>query len=138
MEIITFFKLFAIAFLSLIGIDSLWLTKIAPKLYKDNIGHLMADKPNLYAAGLFYLIYIAGAVYFVIYPAFNEKSVPQAIIRGAILGVVSYATFDLTSQAVFKSWPAKITVLDMIWGTILTASVCGLTTLIALKLITTK
>lgn len=135
MEIITFLKLYGIAFLSLLGLDSLWLAKIAPKLYKDNIGHLMADKPNLFAAGLFYMIYIAGAVYFVIYPAFTERSVSQAFLRGAILGLVSYATFDLTGQAVFKNWPAKITAIDMLWGTVLTASVCALSVLIATRVI---
>lgn len=134
MEIITFLKLYGIAFLSLLGLDSLWLAKIAPKLYKDNIGHLMADKPNLFAAGLFYMIYIAGAVYFVIYPAFTDRSVSQALLRGAILGLVSYATFDLTGQAVFKNWPAKITAIDMLWGTVLTASVCALSTYIAIKI----
>lgn len=134
MEIITFLKLFAVAFVSLIGLDSLWLTKIAPKLYKDNIGHLMADKPNLIPAGIFYIIYIAGAVYFVIYPAFNEKSVFQALLRGALLGLVCYATFDLTSQAVFKNWPTKITIIDMIWGTLLTASICAVSTFIAIRL----
>lgn len=135
MEALTFIKLYAIAFASLLGLDSLWLTKIAPSIYKKNIGHLMAEKPNLVAAGLFYLIYIAGAVYFVIYPAFSDKSVSSAFFRGAILGLVSYATFDLTSQAVFKNWPTKITIIDLAWGTILTASVCALATFISLKLI---
>lgn len=135
MDITTFLKLYLIAFSSLLGIDALWLTKIAPALYKKNIGHLMAEKPNLLAAGLFYVIYIAGAVYFVIYPAFLDKSPIQALLRGALLGLVSYATFDLTSQAVFKNWPARITIIDLIWGTILTASVCALATFIALKFV---
>jgi len=135
MELVTFLKLYGIAFASLIGIDSIWLTKVAPSLYKKNIGHLMAEKPNLLAAGLFYVIYIAGAVYFVIYPAFTAKSLSQAILRGAILGLVSYATFDLTGQAVFKNWPTKITLVDMLWGAILTSSVCLLTTFIALRLV---
>ena len=135
MELITFLKLYALAFISLIGLDSLWLTKIAPSLYKKNIGHLMAEKPNLAAAGLFYLIYIAGAVYFVIYPAYTDKSVYAAFYRGAILGLVSYATFDLTSQAVFKNWPTKITIIDLLWGTVLTASVCALATFLSIKFI---
>lgn len=137
MEALTFIKIYAIAFASLLGLDSLWLTKIAPSLYKKNIGHLMAEKPNLVAAGLFYIIYIAGAVYFVIYPAYTDKSVLTAFYRGAILGLVSYATFDLTSQAVFKNWPTRITVIDLAWGTILTASVCALATFISIKLIRT-
>lgn len=135
MDILTFLKLYGFAIASLVGIDSLWLAKIAPKLYKDNIGHLMAEKPNLFAAGLFYVIYIAGAVYFVIYPAFTDKSVTQALFRGALLGLVAYSTFDLTGQAVFKNWPTKITVIDMLWGTVLTASVCALSTFLAIKLV---
>lgn len=135
MELITFLKLFGIAFLSLIGIDSLWLAKIAPALYKKHIGHLMAENPNLIAAGLFYVIYIAGAVYFVIYPAYINKSVLQALTRGALFGLVAYSTFDLTSQAVFKNWPTTITVIDLLWGTFLTSSICAITTLIAIRFI---
>lgn len=135
MELITFLKLYGIAFASLIGIDSIWLTRVAPNMYKKNIGHLMSDNPNLIAAAMFYIIYIAGAVYFVIYPAFNDKSPMQAFLRGALLGLVSYSTFDLTGQAVFKNWPTKITLIDMLWGTILTASVCSLATFIAVKFI---
>lgn len=133
MEIFTFLKLYGIAFASLIGLDSIWLTKIAPSLYKKNIGHLMADTPNMLAAGLFYLIYIAGAVYFVIYPAYTDSSPMQALVRGAILGLVSYSTFDLTGQAVFKNWPTKITAIDMLWGTLLTASVCLIATSLAIR-----
>lgn len=135
MEILTFLKLYGIAIASLVGIDSIWLAKIAPALYKKNLGHLMAEKPNLIAAGLFYAIYIFGAVYFVIYPAFLDKSVSQALMRGALLGFVAYATFDLTGQAVFKNWPTKITVIDLIWGTVLTASVCALSVFLAIKLV---
>jgi uncharacterized membrane protein len=135
MEIITFLKLWGIAFLSLIGIDGIWLTKIAPSLYKKNIGHLMTDTPNMLAAGLFYVIYIIGAVYLVIYPAFVDKSVSQAFTRGALLGLVAYSTFDLTSQAVFKNWPSKITIIDMAWGTLLTASVCAVSVYLATKFI---
>lgn len=135
MDFITFTKLFGIAFVSLLGVDSLWLTKIAPKLYKDNIGHLMAEKPNLSAAGLFYVIYIIGLVYFVIYPAHLDAAPMRAFYRGAIFGLVAYATFDLTGQAVFKNWPTKITIIDLLWGTVLTATVCALSTFISVKLL---
>ena len=135
MELITFLKLYGIAFASLIGLDSIWLSKISPSIYKKNIGHLMAEKPNLVAAVLFYVIYILGAVYFVIYPAFTSESPFQAFFRGALLGLVAYSTFDLTGQAVFKNWPVRITIIDMLWGTILTASVCSLATFIAIKIV---
>lgn len=129
-----FIKLYVISFISLIGLDSVWLTLISPKLYKSQIGHLMAKKPNLPAALLFYMIYIVGAVAFVVQPAVAQKSLWFAASRGALLGLVAYATFDLTSLAVLRDWPLKITLIDLTWGTILTAAVCTLATFIALKL----
>ncbi len=135
MELNLFLKLYGLSFVSLVGIDFLWLTKVAPNLYKSNIGHLMADNPNLLSASLFYLIYIVGLVVFVIHPAFDKGSVMHSFTHGALFGLVAYSTFDLTSMAVFKNWPAKITVIDLLWGTILTAGVCTLATYLALRLI---
>lgn len=129
-----FLKLFGLSFASLIALDALWLTKISPKLYKEQIGHLMAEKPNLAAAGLFYVVYIIGVVIFVVQPAVDQKSVMYALTRGALFGFVAYATFDLTSLAVLKDWPLKITIIDLIWGSTLTAGVSVIATAIALRL----
>lgn len=128
-----FLKLFGLSFASLIALDALWLTKISPKLYKEQIGHLMAEKPNLAAAGIFYVVYIIGVVIFVVQPAVEQKSVMYALTRGALFGFVAYATFDLTSLAVLKDWPLKITIIDLIWGSTLTAGVSVIATAIALK-----
>jgi len=128
-----FIKLYLLSLGSLLVIDSLWLVKVAPKFYKSNIGHLMAQNPNLIAAGLFYVIYIFGLVVFVVQPAVADKSVLFAATRGALFGLVAYSTFDLTAHAVFKDWPLKVTVIDMLWGTILTAGVCSLATWLYLK-----
>jgi len=127
--------MYLLSFGSLLLIDSVWLTKVAPKFYKSNIGHLMAENPNLLAAGLFYLIYIVGVVVFVVSPAVADKSLAFAASRGALFGLVAYSTFDLTGMAVFKNWPAKVTVVDMLWGTILTAGVAVLATWLYLKLV---
>mgnify|MGYP000918040209 CR=1 FL=1 len=105
-------------------IDVAWLALIAPKLYKANIGHLMADKPNLPAAGVFYLLYIAALLFFVIDPALVKG--------GAFLGLVMYATYDLTNLATLKDWPLKITAIDLAWGTFITAATCGIVTRIFL------
>lgn len=93
----------------------------------------MAKKPNLPAAGLFYAIYIVGLVVFIVQPAVQKESIMYAASRGALFGLVAYATFDLTSLAVLKDWPIKITVIDLIWGSVLTASVCALATFLALR-----
>jgi len=113
-------------------IDIVWLALIAPKLYKANIGHLMADKPNLPAAGVFYLLYIAALLFFVIDPALVKGSAWQAVWTGAFLGLVMYATYDLTNLATLKDWPLKITAIDLAWGTFITAATSGIVTRIFL------
>lgn len=113
-------------------IDVAWLALIAPKLYKANIGHLMADKPSLPAAGVFYLLYIAALLFFVIDPALVKGSAWQAVWTGAFLGLVMYATYDLTNLATLKDWPLKITAIDLAWGTFITAATSGIVTRIFL------
>lgn len=109
-------------------IDIAWLALIAPKLYKANIGHLMADKPNLPAAGVFYLLYIAALLFFVIDPALVKGSAWQAVWTGAFLGLVMYATYDLTNLATLRDWPLPVTLVDLAWGAVLGGSVCAATT----------
>ena len=113
-------------------IDIVWLGFVAPKLYKANIGHLMAEKPNLFAAGVFYPLFIAALLFFVIDPALAKGSVWQAVWTGAFLGLAMYATYDLTNLATLKAWPLKITVIDLIWGTFITAATSGIATRIFL------
>lgn len=106
--------------------DYFWLAHIAKNLYSKNIGHLMADKPNLLAAGVFYLIFLVGLNYFVINPNI-ENSVWKLLLSAVIFGFVTYSTFDLTSQAVFKNWPTFVSVIDIIWGILLSSGVSVLT-----------
>ena len=113
-------KLFVLALVIFLAFDSIWLVKIAPKLYKQYIGHLMAKKPNLQAAGLFYVLYIVGLLIFVLVPAIDANSISRALGYGALFGFFTYATFDLTSQAVFKKWPWAITGIDLLWGSFVT------------------
>ena len=134
-NVIKLIWIYLVSVVSFVAIDSFWLGKVAPKLYKENIGHLMADKPNLVAAGIFYLTFLVGLVAFVIVPALNKESWAWAAGMGALFGLVTYATFDLTSQAVLKNWPTKITVIDLAWGMILSATISLITYLIASRYI---
>lgn len=109
-------------------VDLFWLIKVAPKLYRKYIGHLMADKVNRGAAALFYVIFIFGLVFFVIQP--NQDNLLQAILAGGIFGLVTYATYDLTNLATLKAWPIPITVIDLIWGTFVTAATSGFVVLL--------
>ncbi len=126
---------FLVSIVAFIGIDYVWLAKVSPKLYKENIGHLMADKPNLKAALLFYLIFLSGLSYFVIWPALEIDSIASLLFPSALFGLVTYATFDLTAQAVFKKWPAKITVIDLLWGTLLSVATSVVTYAVSMALL---
>lgn len=119
-------KLYFIALISFLAIDSLWLGLVAPKFYRSQIGHLMAEAPNLFPAGIFYLLFIFGLIVFVIEPAVQNSSLGNAILRGALFGLVTYATYDLTNQATLAGWPILVTVVDMLWGVCLSAAVTGI------------
>ncbi|WP_198022494.1 DUF2177 family protein [Carnobacterium pleistocenium] len=98
-------------------IDIVWLALIANKLYRNQIGFIMKDKPNWVVAILFYLIFVLGLVFFVIDPALLSESMLEALLRGMFFGFITYATYDLTNLATLDKWPLKITIIDLIWGT---------------------
>ena len=129
-----FIKLYLIALSVFLAIDMVWLVFIAKNFYAKQIGFLMAKNPNLVAAFIFYLIFIAGLIVFVINPALDKKLWTQALLMGAFFGLVTYATYDLTNLATVKNWPLIITIVDLIWGTVLSATVSVVTYFIAQKL----
>lgn len=119
MKWITAYVVAAIAF----GIlDSLWLRWAGPNLYRPVIGEIMAEDFRVAPAAAFYLIYLAGMVWFAIKPGIESGQITTAILNGALLGALCYATFDLTSQAVFKVWATHVSVVDIIWGAFATAT----------------
>ena len=111
-------------------VDILWLGFISKNLYQKYLGYLMAPKVNWYAALVFYLLFIAGLVFFVISPALAKQSLLYAIGTGAFFGLITYGTYDLTNLATLKDWPLFITIIDLIWGTFVTAATSGLTYLV--------
>lgn len=129
-----FLKLYTIAFAVFLAIDSIWLTLVAKKFYSQQIGFLMKQNPNLLAALLFYLLFIVGIVVFVIIPSVDSGSWKKALITGALFGLVTYATYDLTNLATVKNWPILVTIVDLVWGTVLSASVAVITFIIYRKI----
>lgn len=103
-------------------LDFLWLRFGARPLYESEMPKLLLDKPNAIPAAAFYLLYVIGVVYFVVTPALEKGSWVQALIGGALFGLVAYATYGMTNLAVFKGFTAKAMVIDMVWGTVLTAA----------------
>ena len=129
-----FIKLFLIALPVFFVIDMLWLVLVAKSFYQEQIGFLMKPDINWPAAIIFYLLFISGLVIFVITPAFEKHSWIHAILFGGLFGLITYATYDLTNLATLKDWPLLVTVVDLIWGTILASSISLITYLIANKI----
>ncbi len=129
------FKQFLVAFLTFLAIDGLWLTVVAKDFYAKHLGFIMTKTPNLTAALLFYVIYIFTMVVLIISPALQKGSLMTAILTGALFGLCAYATYDLTNLATLKDWPLLVTIVDLIWGTVLSASVAGISYLILTKLL---
>jgi len=116
------------------AIDMLWLGFFARSFYKEKLGFILSDKVNWAAAIIFYLIYIGGILFFAVLPALREQNWQIALINGAVLGALCYATYDLTNMATISQWPLIVVVVDIIWGIVLTASVSLLTYIIGAKM----
>lgn len=129
-----FLKLYAIALPVFFAIDMVWLGVVAKNFYARHIGALMKQNVNWIAAIIFYLIFIAGLIVFVIVPAVGKGSWTYALFYGALFGLVCYATYDLTNLAVAKDWSLLVTVVDLAWGAVLAASVSTVTYFIAFKI----
>jgi uncharacterized membrane protein len=114
-------------------LDAVWLRWAAGNLYRPVIGEIMGKDVNIPAAAAFYLIYIAGMVWFAIKPGIESGTVQAAMLNGILLGALCYATFDLTSQAVMKVWATHISVLDILWGAFATGAASAAATWAVLR-----
>ncbi|MET1411974.1 DUF2177 family protein [Roseibium sp. HPY-6] len=109
-----------------LAVDYVWLSQVATRFYFDRIGHLLMDKPNMAAAGAFYIIYVVGIVVFAVAPALKSESMATAIVYGAMFGFFTYATYDVTNYATLRNWPVIVTIVDVAWGTVLSAFSAGM------------
>ena len=116
-------------------IDMIWLGVVAKGFYRRYLGPLMSPKVNWISALLFYLLFIVGLLVFVVRPALVGGAPLQALFYGALLGLISYATYDLTNLATLKDWPLLVTIVDLIWGTFLGGIVSFLSALLGRALL---
>jgi uncharacterized membrane protein len=107
-------------------LDFIWLGYLAKKIYYSQMGELLLAKPNIIPALLFYVIYVVGVIVFVVDPSLAKDSLAYAAGYGALFGLVAYATYDLTSLSVVKGFSAKVVIIDIIWGILLTMTVASL------------
>lgn len=102
-------------------VDMFWHIFIAPKLFKKEIGHLMAKKAKLYAGFIFYLINAGAILVFVVNPSLEKGQLIYALLYGGFLGFAMYSTYNFTNLALLKDWSVKLSLLDLGWGTFATA-----------------
>jgi uncharacterized membrane protein len=113
------------------AIDLIWLGLMNSRFYKIQLAEFMSDKVNWLPAILFYLLFIVGLLLLVVLPAVEHDSWIRALLLGGLLGMVAYATYDLTNLASIKNWPIVVTMVDIVWGTILAATVATISYFIA-------
>lgn len=121
-----FFKLYGLGAVICFGLDLLWLGVVAKGFYQRELGHLMRPDVRWVPAVLFYLIYVAALIVFVVMPAIERQSLGRAVVLGAFFGLAAYAAYDLTSLALIRDYPMAAAVIDLVWGSALSATVCGL------------
>ena len=111
----------------MLALDAVWLTMMGDRLYRPVLGDWMRKSFDLPPAIAFYLLFLSGVTFLATVPALQQGSWQRAAINGAVIGLIAYATYDLTNQATLTRWSTTITLVDMTWGTFLasTAAVAG-------------
>ncbi len=121
-----FIKLYLVVLGAFFLIDMVWLGLVARNFYRDQLRFLMKTNINWGAAIVFYLLFVAGLVYFVVSPSLTDGSWLTALLAGAFFGLVTYATYDLTNLATLKDWPLKVTLVDLAWGAVLSGTLSAI------------
>lgn len=123
-------KSFAIAYgaavVAFLIIDGIWLGVVAKSFYATHMGDLLRKNFLPLPAVAFYLVYTAGLVFLAVRPGQADVSLASVALYGAVVGFMAYGTYDMTNLATLRDWPWIISVVDMIWGTVLSATVATL------------
>jgi uncharacterized membrane protein len=122
MGVADFVKLYLLTAIVFFAIDLVWLGVLAVNFYQRQLGSLLAEQVRWVPAILFFLIFIAGLLVFAVLPGLSAGSLARALTLGAFLGLMAYATFDLTCLALFRDFPIVVVVVDMVWGSCLSAA----------------
>ena len=128
-------KLYLVSLTAFFAIDMVWLGLLARTFYQQYLGYLMAPNPNWSVAIIFYLLFVLGILVFVVLPGLGVNSLKTTLLRAALFGLITYATYDLTNLATLKDWPILLSVVDMIWGTVLSVLVSSISFVAGKRLI---
>ncbi|SOC92215.1 Uncharacterized membrane protein [Rhizobium sp. AN5] len=131
----TYISAYFFTLISFLVIDFIWLSTMASRLYRPAIGDLLAENFRLAPAIIFYLIYAAGLTFLAVRPALISGQWTTALLYGAAVGFMAYATYDLTNQATLKSWSTTLTIADLLWGTFVSAAAAIIGYLVTVRLV---
>lgn len=106
----------------IVALDMVWLGVIAKAMYQQAIGHLMAEQPRLGVALAFYVLYPAGLMIFAVMPHAEDAAWGKTVLMGALFGFFAYVTYDLSNLATLRNWPVGLALVDIAWGTVLSAA----------------
>jgi uncharacterized membrane protein len=118
-------RLYFLTALVFLAVDLVWIRVVVSGLYKEQLGHLLRDQPLVGPALLFYAVYVLGILVFAVLPGLEADSIRRTVALGAFLGFLAYATFDLTSMALFRDFTRTVVITDLAWGTVLTGAIAA-------------
>jgi len=127
--------LYIILLVIFLVIDLIWLNYIAKDIYQKEIGSLLLKNPKLLPAILFYSLFIVAIIILAVIPGIEAESLGKTLLLGAVLGFISYGTYDFTNLATLNNWSIKVTVIDSIWGTSVTTTMAYLGYIIGSKIL---
>ncbi len=111
-------------------IDAIWLSNMGG-WYRRMMGDLLLPEFRLVPAMVFYFLFLAGLIIFAVAPALTSGKLTTALLYGALFGFFTYVTYDLTNQSTLTHWPLQLVVVDIAWGTVLSAASATFGTLLA-------
>lgn len=123
MTVTFYIKLYILTLAVFLAIDLVWLGLVARSFYSKYLGYLLSPSTNWTAAVLFYLLFVAGLLIFAVIPGLQAGSTGKTLLLATLYGLFTYATYDLTNLATIRDWPLILTIVDIVWGMILAASV---------------
>lgn len=116
-----------------VGIDFLWLSRMGDTFYRPAMGDMALAGFRAVPAVAFYLIYSLGLTWIAVRPALAGGTWTSAVFDGAVVGLVAYATYDLTNQATLRHWSTVLSLVDIAWGTVLSGLAAGLAAWVATR-----
>jgi uncharacterized membrane protein len=120
-----FAALYGICAVVFFALDFVWLSVATGRIYRPYLGDLLSEQPKLGVAAAFYLAFVVGVVLLAVVPGVREGALVGALWRGALFGLLAYATYDLTNLSTIRGWAWQVSVIDMAWGTALNTVVAG-------------